>query len=84
MSPPSSSYSSLSISGAPLRNFLKDFSMIEEAGRQGGLVLPLTAETAAQFRRGKEEGGLEDWDVAAVVKVVRGFEGGKREGRRGS
>ncbi|KAM3569975.1 hypothetical protein VYU27_007945 [Nannochloropsis oceanica] len=79
-----SPFSSLSTSGAPLRNFLKDFSMIEEAGREGGLELPLTAETAAQFRRGKEEGGLEEWDVAAVVKVVRGFEGGKEEGRRGS
>jgi len=57
--------------------------MIAEAGREGGLVLPLTAATAAEFRRGKEEGGLEGWDVAAVVKMVKGFEGGKEGGREG-
>jgi hypothetical protein len=75
-------YASLSTSGAPLRNFLKDFSMIQAAAKEGGLSLALTEATGREFGRGRKE-GLEEWDVAAVVKLVKGFEGGREGGREG-
>lgn len=59
----------LSSSGAPVRNFIKDFKMIEGAAQMADLKLPLTDFARQQFDIGKEK-GIEEWDIAAMVKVV--------------
>lgn len=63
--------------------------MIAAAATGAGLALPLTTQAQRGFEDGVQA-GLQDWDIAATVRLVQGFDvegtaaaAGKKKGAGG-
>lgn len=64
----------LSTTGAPIRNFSKDFKTIASASDMAELQLPLTDRAREQIDKAVAQ-GLAEWDIAAMVRVIERSQG---------